>query len=244
MINLLRLSINDFFTKKFILLSLLPFFISILLFSTLMIFGGNELFEILKAGAISGDYSFIDESEHGFLVAILSFQAVKFLIVGMFYILSGFFAVMLSIIFAAIIAGFLTPTVTKFVNQKYYKFTLKDDISTLKIIKISLVIFAKFLLILLICLPFLFVPVINLFVINIPFFYLFYKFMLIDIASNTLNSFEFDIMLRSDAGWDFKFACLVFYILALIPLVGIFFQLFFVMFLSHLLFKKSQIYRF
>ncbi|HDX8147265.1 TPA: hypothetical protein RQJ23_001760, partial [Campylobacter fetus] len=94
--------------------------------------------------------------------------------------------------------------------------------------------------ILLICTPFLFVPFLNLFIINLPFFYLFYKFMLIDVASNCMDKTMFEITMIKGAGLGFALSAILFYLLCLIPFIGLFFQLFFVMFFTHLLFKKNQ----
>ena len=243
MIEILSLCINDFFKKKFILLSILPFISSLLVIGLILIFGANELFDLLKQSLISTDFSFIDETKQGFLVSLLSFDITRILVMSIFYTLGGLLGILLSVIIAAIIVGFLTPIVTKFVDQKYYNTKLKSQVGSVKVIKISLAVFFKFILILLITIPFVFVPFLNLFIINVPFFYLFYKFMLIDVASNSLDELSFELMMRKDGGFEFKFVALIFYALSLIPFVGLFFQLFFVMFFTHLLLRKNQIYR-
>ena len=60
MINLLRLGFKDFFTAKFITLSILPLFLSIASLAWLTIWGGGEIFDLLSEGAKSGDYGFIE----------------------------------------------------------------------------------------------------------------------------------------------------------------------------------------
>ena len=48
MINLLRLGFKDFFTAKFIALSILPFCLSIFSLAWLTIWGGGEIFDLLS----------------------------------------------------------------------------------------------------------------------------------------------------------------------------------------------------
>ena len=98
----------------------------------------------------------------------------------------------------------------------------------------------KFILIFLICIPLLFIPVVNLFILNLPFFYLFYRLILIDIASNTSDSLIFEIDLQKGGGIKFFSASVLFYIITLIPFVGLFLQIYFVIFLSHVLLEKNS----
>ncbi|WP_163226589.1 hypothetical protein [Campylobacter fetus] len=63
MINILNLCINDFFKKKFILLSLLPMVFSVIVFSALMLFGGSELLVALKNLASNGEFLDKDDGE-------------------------------------------------------------------------------------------------------------------------------------------------------------------------------------
>ena len=79
----------------------------------------------------------------------------------------------------------------------------------------------------------LFVPVINLFIINVPFFYIYYKLVLIDVASNALSAKSFERSYKMGGGYKFALSAFIFYLLCLIPLVGLFFQLFFIIFLTH-----------
>lgn len=237
MTNLFLLCFRDFFSKKFILWSLLPFIISVIVFIILIIFSGSELFDNLK----QGNFSFLNKN--GFFAYILSFQITKWFILTIFYASSALLSIILSTIIAMIISGFLTHMVCEFVNKKYYNFTITPQISMLETFKIMFLTFIKFILFLMICLPLLFIPIINLFIINLPFYYFFYKFMLIDVSSVCLTTTEFSLIMKKDGGWDFKFSALVFYILCLIPFAGLFFQLFFVMFFSHIIFRKSQIYK-
>ncbi|ASM39839.1 EI24 domain-containing protein [Campylobacter sp. RM12327] len=240
MIKIFQISLREFLTKKFILLSTLPLIVSVLILGGFLIFGGIEFFSMLNDGAKSGDFSFIDEAQYPLLTSILAFALTKWLIIAIFYMIGVFFVVIISVVIALIVAGFLTPIATNHLNKKYYHYDRLQGISFFKTSKLMMIILLKFCIFLLISIPFLFIPVINVIVVNIPFFYLYYKFMLLDVGSNSLNKNDFEILWLRDGGNEFKLSCLVFYIVSLVPLLGLFLQLFFVIFLSNLIYKKHN----
>ncbi|MBN7289130.1 MULTISPECIES: EI24 domain-containing protein [Campylobacter] len=246
MIELFRLSFRDFWTAKFISLSLLPLFLSAGLLTWLMFFGGGELFSALQEGASTGDYSFLSEDTPylSFWLKILSFSATKWVVSAFFYILSSFLVVIFSVVIALIVAGFMTPVVTKEINKRHYDIVRQSEISTAKVLNLSLKVVLNFLGILLICLPLLLVPFLNLFIINLPFFYLYYKLLLIDVGSNTLDAPKFELLWLEGGGLSFTLACVGFYLVSLVPLAGLFLQLFFVIFLSHLLYQRQAVLKF
>ena len=243
MINLLRLSFKDFFTAKFITLSILPLFLSICSLTWLTIWGGGEIFDLLSDGTKSGDFGFGDTNStlSSFAIKILSFSTTKWIISILFYVLSTFLTIIISIIIALIVAGFLTPVVAKEINKRHYDYVLKSEASTARVLKVTMVEIMKFLGILLICLPLLFVPFVNFFIINVPFFYIYYKLLLIDVGSNTLDSDKFELALLEGGGVKFIVFTLLFYLISLVPLVGLFFQLYFVIVLSHLFYQREAL---
>ena len=232
------ISLKDFLTKKFILLSLLPLLGAVLVLGVLAFFGGKESFETLQSAIANGDFTLLQS--YPIISKILNYSVTKWIIGAFFYIAGTFLVLIFSVIIAVVIAGFLTPVVTKEINLRHYNLERQNEVSFLKVIKLMAVSLLKFIAIFLICLVFYFVPILNLFVINVPFFYLFYKFLLIDVASNSLNKERFDKIYRQGGGYKFMLSCFLFYLLCLIPLVGLFLQLFFVIFLSHILYQNEQ----
>lgn len=241
MIRNFNLAIRDFLTAKFLILSSLPLILSIVILSGLMIFGGNEIYDILSKGVSSGDFSFLDENAHPYIAKILSFGITKWIISALFYITGTFFVLMLSVFIALIVAGFLTPIVTKEIAKRHYEISDLKMISFARSMQLIAVVVMKFVAILLISLPLLFVPFLNLFIINLPFFYLYYSLLFIDIGSNTLSANRFEIELFDMGGYEYKLSAFVFYLLCLIPLVGLFLQIFFVIYFSHMFFQKEQL---
>ncbi|QKF64106.1 EI24 domain-containing protein [Campylobacter corcagiensis] len=239
----IKLSFKDFLTPKFLGLSFLPFIISAVLLAVFMIYGGLELFDALKIGAKSGDFSFLDEEKFPLIAKFLTFSITKWIISALFYFAGTFLVIILSLVIAAIVIGFLTPVVTKDINLKYYKLNKKDEPNFIRVSILMLKELGIFILLLLIALPFLFVPLVNIFVIHIPFFYMYYKFMLIDVSSNALNKERFERFYAKGGGYDFIFLCFLFYLVSLIPLLGIFLQILFVINLSHNVYQKEQNFR-
>lgn len=233
--SIIKRSLSDFLTFRFLALSFLPLFISLGSLIGLVIYFGGDVFSILARPSIEA-YANGD----GFIAWLLSLSVVQFMITSSFYLISIFLAILLSVAIAGIITGFLTPYVVKYINDKYYNYNSTPLPSNMHIFRLIGITFIKFILIFLICIPLLFIPVLNLFILNLPFFYLFYRLMLIDIASNTSDSLIFEIDMQKGGGVKFFSASVIFYILTLVPFVGLFLQIFFVIFLSHILLEKNS----
>ncbi len=101
-------------------------------------------------------------------------------------------------------------------------------------------ILLKFILIALICLPILAVPALNLLALHPAFFYLYYSLLFIDVAPNALSRHKFELYLLDCGGYKFKAAALCFYLLCLVPIFGLFLQVFFrYLFFAFFLFTRD-----
>nr|MBP3725378.1 EI24 domain-containing protein [Campylobacter sp.] len=235
MIDILAICVKDFFSRRFLLMSILPFTMSLLLFGWLLFgFGSNASQEIIL---FVNNIKFVQNNE--FLSQICTSNIFAKIVVLLFYTFGAFLSLMLGVICAAVISGFLTDSVVKFVNQKYYNLQIQNKVSNLRLVWIYFGILIKFSLLFLLSLLLFFIPILNLILLNVAFFYLFYKFMLVDVASCSQDRDHFELTLKTGAGFWFNISALCFYLACLIPLVGLFFQLFFIMFFSHLIFKNS-----
>ncbi|MDL0087826.1 EI24 domain-containing protein [Campylobacter gastrosuis] len=232
MIEIFRLSIADFWSKKFIYLAILPLFFSIFMLS-LALFLGAKPAVLAIFDAINGYFG-----EYEIVKFLMQNELFNWLINAFVYAFGAYLVVILSVFFALFVAGFLTPIVVNEINKRHYKIILKNDVSLVFITKIMVVEILKFLGILLVCLPLLFVPVLHFFVGIIPFFYIYYKFLLVDVASNILGKTKFELCLIEGGGVGFVLSSFAFYLVSLLPIVGLFFQLFFVIFLTHLVFRR------
>ncbi|MGG7074189.1 EI24 domain-containing protein [Campylobacter sp. 9BO] len=241
--NLFLLSLRDFWTKKFIMISILPLICSVIVLGVGFFWASSEFKDVLSQAFNSGDFGFFDLSAYPMIMSVISHGAVSWVLSATLYALGTYFMLMLSIVVALGIAGFLTPVVASEVNDRHYraKFT---PISTAKSLRLMGVVGFKFLGLLVICLPFMFVPVINFIAINVPFFYIYAKLLLIDVGSNTISEAKFKLLWLDNGGFKFMFFAFCFYIISLVPLLGLLFQLFFITFLSHLFFQVEAATRF
>ncbi|OIU08216.1 hypothetical protein AW224_04680, partial [Campylobacter jejuni] len=92
--------------------------------------------------------------------------------------------------------------------------------------------------ILLLCTLALFLPFINIFVYYLAFYYLFHKLLMIDVTSTILDKESFKNFHSDFSPLEFKFSTLCFYLLSSVPLLGLFLQVFFVIFLTHLGYQR------
>ncbi len=234
--SILKRSLNDFMSVKFLGLSFATLFVPFCVLGFLVITGGGELFDLLNQGANSGDFSYINDEQYPIITAILKFSLIKWLIVTLFYTIGTVLAVLLSLLVAIVVLGFFTPLVVSTLHKKYYQNVYIEKIDSMEVLKQMSFIFLKFILFFLICLPFCWIPI----VIHIPFFYLFYKFMSIDIGSNLMSKERLKQAQKRYKG-EFITLSLSFFILSLIPVLGIFLQLFFVIYFTHFYFQKELI---
>ncbi|EGT0726737.1 hypothetical protein JAP09_000731 [Campylobacter coli] len=228
--RILRLAIKDFFTLQFLKFALIPLVFSFILMVFLAVFGFSALLDYFN--------SLFSVGEDSFWAWFYALHFVQILITIISFLFSGFIVVFASVFLALFITSFLTPFIAKEINQKYYHYDNTNEVSTLKTIFEIFKIFIKFIGIFLLCTLALFLPFINLFVYYLAFYYLFHKLLMLDITSSVLDKENFKIFNAQASTFEFKFSTLCFYLLSSIPLLGIFLQVFFVIFLTHLAYQR------
>lgn len=231
MSEILRLAFCDFFTKKFLNFALLPFFFSLVLFGVLAYFGFSFLLEFF-------DEFFNQNPQNSTLAFIYSLAFVQIAIAIVSFLSASFIVVFASVFFAIFIVSFLTPFICQAINKKYYHKVHTNSIPTTKVLLKTLAILCKFALFFLIATLLLLVPFVNFFVYYVVVYYLFHKLLLLDVASNVLDTNEFNAFYAQTSPLEFKFTTLCFYLLACVPFAGLFLQVFFVIFLTHLFYQK------
>lgn len=228
-------SLKDYLSAKFLGLSFATVLIPMIVMGILLVMGGSEIIDILTQGAQNDDFSFVDGENHPFLVTILKLTFVKWILVTLFYSLGTIFAVLLSLLIAMMVLGFLTPIVVSTLHKKYYSHIGElKPMNSIKVYKAMAMTILKFLVLLIVLIPFMWIPL----VINIPFFYLFYKLMVVDVASNMMDENRLKV---AEKRWFSKlfFLSLIFFVLSLIPIIGIFLQLFFAIYFAHFFFQNE-----
>ncbi len=236
--KLLLRSIKDFLTLKFLLLSTLPFLISFLIFGSLFLYSGSEFIDFLNNTANGANFADIDPQAHPIVNYILTLAFVKWALVTFFYLFGTFLMLLISVIIAVIVIGFFTPYIVKNIHQKYYPDFYRNEISFVKVLGMYIKVFFIFIFLCFVAIPLLIVPGVNLFIFNIPFYYLFHNLLVIDVGSNIQNIQTFDTI-TGQYKKEFLSATFLSYVLSLIPVIGLFLQPLFVIYLTHLFFEKS-----
>ena len=230
---------KDFISSKFLFLSFAPFLISILILASLFIYGGSEFIALLDEGAKSGDYAYMDDSGYPILSYLLGFAVFHWLLMALFFMFGTIGVVLLSLIIAVVVVGFLTPYIVSIVRKNGYENIDKTNDDTF-LISIFMIfkIFLKFIFLLLCTLPFLLLPFINFLIIQLPFFYLFYKLLIYDIVSCGICK-DAENIIRENRFYLF-IVMGFFFLLSLIPMLGLLLQVFFIVYLSHFILSKSK----
>ena len=238
--GLIKKSIADFFSPKLLLLSIVPFLVSFALFIFLYFQFGAELIESFKNSIDNGVVPFLDPEAYPKLTYILTFGIFKWLFSIFFYLVGGIAVVLLSVMISVAVIGFFTPFIVKIIRDSHYPdFVIENEDFTLGLtIWEFFKTFFIFALIFLICLPFLFIPAVNFIAINIPFYYLYHNSLILDVGSSINSKQEFDKLIKKHKV-VFKSTTFSLYSLSLIPLVGMIFQVLFVIILAHQFFIKS-----
>ncbi|EPX9031146.1 hypothetical protein C3H55_03175 [Campylobacter jejuni] len=228
--DILKLAIKDFFSFKFLKFALIPLIFSLIFMLFLGALGFSALLDYFN--------SLFSVGEDSFWAWFYALHFVQILITIISFLFSGFIVVFASVFLALFITSFLTPFIAKEINQKYYHYNNINEVSTLKTIFEIFKIFIKFIGILLLCTLALFLPFINIFVYYLAFYYLFHKILMIDITSTILDKESFKNFHSNFSPLEFKFSTLCFYLLSSVPLLGLFLQVFFVIFLTHLAYQR------
>ncbi|MFH5344932.1 EI24 domain-containing protein [Campylobacter coli] len=228
--DILKLAIKDFLSLKFLKFALIPLIFSLVLMLFLGVLGFSALLDYFN--------SLFRVGEDSFWAWFYALHFVQILITIISFLFSCFIVVFASVFLALFITSFLTPFIAKEINQKYYHYNNTNEVSTLKTIFEIFKIFLKFIGIFLLCTLALFLPFINLFVYYLAFYYLFHKLLMLDVTSSVLDKENFKNFNTQASAFEFKFSTLCFYLLSSIPLLGIFLQVFFVIFLTHLAYQR------
>jgi len=240
-VGLIKKSIADFFSPKLLVYSVVPFLVSFAIFLYLYLGVGGEWIDSFKHSIENGTVPFLNADEHPILTYILTIGIFKWLFSIFFYLVGAIAVILLTVIVSVTIVGFFTPKIVKIIRDKHYpNFVIKNDDFTIgTTIWHYIKVFSIFVLLFLVALPFLFIPGVNFFAINIPFYYLFHNMLILDVGSSITSKEEFKTLTKKHK-LLFRTTTLSEYGISLIPLMGMVLQVLFVIILAHQFFAKSM----
>jgi len=250
--NILQLSLKDFFTKKMLKFSILPFVITIILMYILFFtFAGIGLESLGTMDVQSTQTTMQDGIPHTESIsaqlegtAIIQFLMSSVLtswIASFFvYAIGGFFVLYLSIFVSVIVVGFLTPYVLKEIQARHYPDVAMMGHSNV-LSGIFLILKSAFVMLLLffLLIPFYFIPFVNIIAFNLPLYYFFHKMMIFDISSNICTKEEHKQIKYFNKNM-LRTKTLVLYMVSLIPFAIFFGAIFYVIYLGHTYFVEVR----
>lgn len=173
------------------------------------------------------------------LASMLENDIVRWIVEKIIFLTASYFILIFSVIIAVLIVGFFTPLVIKKLKSRHYPpFEIKGHGSILEVLWHALVSFFIMILLYIVLIPFYFIPIINIIAFNLPAYYFFHKMLLFDVGS-TMNTKKEYNHIRSVVGNQLRLRTLLMYLLTMIPFVGVFFPLLFVIYLSHIFINES-----
>ncbi len=239
--NVFVLGWQDFMTKKFLILTFAPFFITLILFGLVFYGGGAQLIHFLDMIA-QNPQNIHDPSiaefakDHPILVWLASHSITHFILSTLIAVLGTLLAILLSTATATMIMGFFTPIVVKEIHKRHYShLELSKGISLIDYTVLMIKILLKSIGLFLLSIIFYFLPLLNAIALNIPFYYLFHSFLSLDVGGEIMDKAELEKILKQ---YRLKMMSTsgILYLITLFPFAGMILQVYFVSVMAHLFF--------
>lgn len=248
-IKLLKLSINDYFTKDMLKIMLLPLIGSLVVlyftffsiassslesFENLQIQIEQQQTKIENGEVIEDDTSTISYTGSSVLDFLLQYSITSWIVSFLVYVIGIFVIGYLSIFISLIIIGFLTPKILAIMHKRHYKdLELYEGYGTI-LNTLFILLKSGFVMILLLfaLIPLYFVPILNLIAIAIPFYYFFHKMINFDVSSTLLSKEQYKEHYYKNKD-NIRIKTLGLYLLSLIPFVAFFIAVFYVIYIGH-----------
>jgi len=241
-------SVQDYFTLPMLKLVLLPFVITGVMLVGLFFATADFGLDTFKSSVLhiqshevvmqNGQVVQNNESDATYtgsgIVDFLLNNSVTAWVIGFLYYVIGIFgAAMLSIVVALVIVGFLTPAILKRLQERHYQDVEMKHygnlfVSVWVVLKNILVTGLLFLLLI----PLYLIPVVNIIALNYPLYYIFRRLLEYDITSTMMEREEFEEIHYKERR-RISMRMVLLYLLSLIPLMGLFIPVFYVIYLGN-----------
>ena len=239
--NIFTQSLGDALSPKVLLVSLISALLTLLVFviAIWLLFGGVGALSEWIAQSLQ---RFEGSVEDSWLLGAVSLVVVTKTLVSIIFIFTSAMVVYyLFLVVYSLIVGFFAGAFIKEIGAQYYQHIELRGMGLLSygwlVAKTVILMIAMFFLLS----PLLFVPMLN-FVFLMPIFYLFHKLLVLDVAS-MLNTNEEYMMLRKKESGGMRSVSFVCFLLTLIPFLGVIAYPYYVIVMSHYLFRRTEALR-
>jgi hypothetical protein len=252
--SIVMTSVRDFFTLKMMKYSVLPFIATMVVMYILFFYFAGNMLEHLHQATLqvsqsqttlnngvttSNTYSGTFEGS-SILTFLMSHVITAWIFSFFFYVLGSMFILAVSILMAIIVIAFLTPYILKELQRKHYQdVQMKGHGNILlsfwhifKSLLIAIVLLVLFI-------PFYFIPILNVFMLNLPIYYFFHKILTYDVASSIVTEDE-NKKIFFFSGNKIRIRTFILYLISLIPFAVLFGGVFYVIFIGHTYFIEAK----
>jgi len=253
--NIWLLSVQDFFTKKMLTYALAPFFFTLIVVYSIFFSAASSTLDSMEQNIqIEKSHTYqengithtessseVYSGDNAFLRFLMEYSLTSWLVSFFVFTVGGMMMFVVAIFSAILIIGFLTPAILKELQKRHYpEVTLEGHGNAISSLFHSLkYLFVTFFL-LIALIPLYFIPVVNIIAFNLPFYYLFHKFYLLDVGTTVLVKEEYKQMMYFQ-GNKVRMTTLILYAISLIPFAALFTPVFNVIVLGHTVLKAKQL---
>ena len=236
--NIFALALGDTLSPRVLLVSLLSFVLTILVFigAIWLLFGGLGALSAWIAQSLQSFEGSIEQS--WFLSMVSLIFITKTVVAILFFFTSAMVTYYLFLMVYSVIVGLFAGYFIKEIGSIYYPHVAFSGMGLTSYVWIVLKTLLWTTLMFLLLFPLVFIPVLN-FALLVPVFYLFHKLLVLDVASMLNSSEEYKELKRLYAG-QMRGISLVCFGLTIIPFLGVVIYPYYVIVMSHFIFRKTE----
>ncbi len=236
--NIFALALGDTFSPRVLLVSLLSFVLTLVVFigAIWLLFGGVGA---LSAWIAQSLQSFEGSVEQSWFLSMISLLFItKTIVAILFFFTSAMVVYYLFLMVYSVIVGLFAGYFIKEIGSLYYPSVAFRGIGLLSYVWIVLKTLLLTTLMFLLLSPLVFIPLFNV-VLLVPVFYLFHKLLVLDVASMINSTEEYKALKKEYAG-QMRGISLICFALTVIPFLGVVIYPYYVIVMSHFLFRKTE----
>lgn len=236
--NIFALALGDTLSPRVLLVSLLSFVLTIVVFigAIWLLFGGMGA---LSAWIAQSLQSFEGSVEQSWFLSMISLIFItKTVVAILFFFTSAMVTYYLFLMVYSVIVGLFAGYFIKEIGSIYYPRVAFSGMGLISYVWIVLKTLLWTTLMFLLLSPLVFIPVLN-FALLVPVFYMFHKLLVLDVASMLNSSEEYKELKRLYAG-QMRGISLVCFGLTIIPFLGVVIYPYYVIVMSHFIFRKTE----
>ena len=238
--DIVSLSIKDFFSRDILKIAILPFIVT-MFFVYSLFFGAASValnsFDEIHIEQTTLNTTFEDINQPTYVDEIgqwfLKSAAISWIVNILVYSIGAVAMVYVSIFISLIVIGFLTPYILSKIRDKHYpNINFYGNITVLGTILYLIKTIIIMLILFIALIPFYFIPVVNIFAINLPFYYLFHKMLNFDVGTTILNTHDVKEFQTKNTK-NLRLRTLKLYLLSMIPFMSLILPVYYVVYIGH-----------